>query len=425
MPVDAGDEFSQWIFQLTDRDAKNLAEKLLKRAGYTIISNNKRKSQLAALQRASAAGQDSKQQSKAFDFAQTFTIGDNQETIEAEYAKTFESMGVPRPEAAKEAVWFSKYLEAYSQAISGGIGQYNLAHDGQPDQWLRSKIIVGRSGDGDLVTEVQISGPNDAYEKVRQIRQQAAVAAAMTMKNDLFEVKTKGIYQEDLDAASRALQEHLKDTTNDSPYRNMLDNIAAESSENGISFLIRPCDSALLNNVVGGAAAIKLRDDVACIDLSTKELEEAERQGILHPLTQDEKEQTDKQQNARTRSTRQTGRTNEDPGQQPNRAPDDREGSRGVSHDVIVATTSGTEKTDVAHVWCRAQEREALLQRLREIGATGKTEKEASRDDDVSVSRDAARMDASRAAGAEWAAEKAHVEEEQQEFQYREGREAR
>lgn len=419
MAVDAGDEFSNWVYQITSNTARSLVQEARyhSRSQRWAGQDHAGDAQHARMDRSAQKGPQPK--TEALHDSGRFTTRDSRESVAEQYAEAFEKMGVAKPEAAEDAVWYSEFLSAYSQALNGGVSLYNLEHDASDREKLYTAIFTGHAEDGDIITEVQMQGPNSAYDDALAIRQKAAIAAALTMRDQEISYEIKGIDAEEILTAAKTIGNHQKDQLGDDAYSRFAESSAfAKGASGGITADIRPCDSELMTAATGAAAAVKLQQEAALIDLTPHELEAALAAGVLREIGQEES----RQQARGPMSVRDKGIGLDEPGdREPARAPDDTAGARGVAHDAIIVESGSGRNVTVAQVWCRAQERQAILQQLKQIGAIPK---ETSRGE-VEISREAAQMDASSFEAAEFVTEKGHIGQEETERMPRTGREER
>jgi|GEM_PF-5993346 len=591
MPVDVGDEFSNWVFQISKEAARNLAQE----ARY-------------ARNQGRWSGQGTERDQKSRDDASgtqplsdstRFTTKDSRESVAQQYAEAFEKMGITKPEAAQDAAWYSDFLSAYSQALNGGVSLYNMEHDSSDSEKLYTAVFTGHdSNNGDIITEVQMQGPNSAYEDAVAIRQKAAVAAALTMRGQDIQYEIKGLDQEEIRTAAKTVAEHQRDQLGDDVYGQLIEKAAfAKQPDGSLAASVRPCDAELMTTAVGAAAAVKLQEKASLIDLTPQELEAALDAGVLREVGQEQVQQREKapmsvrdkgiekepmpeylsldrlvskheraadasvkrldaengispdtpelkgmpqnelierlkqeeevqrkeyedrireaaeylgvdektlrsslddvhraQEDMRIASSKLAvaearkekadasfdeakkglgsgeekalhalndaankkahaetavsilqdevdesrkrleaalgkakaiytqGRDAGEPGdREPVRAPDDASGARGVAHDAVMVRSGSKKNVTVAQVWCKASEREAILQQLKQIGVKPK---ETDRGE-VEISKEAAQMDASSFEAAEYVTEKGHVGQEETERMPRTGREER
>lgn len=591
MPVDVGDEFSNWVFQISKEAARNLAQE----ARY-------------ARNQGRWPGQGTERDQKSRDDAggtqplsdsTRFTTKDSRESVAQQYAEAFEKMGITKPEAAQDAAWYSDFLSAYSQALNGGVSLYNMEHDSSDSEKLYTAVFTGHdSNNGDIITEVQMQGPNSAYEDAVAIRQKAAVAAALTMRDQDIQYEIKGLDQEEIRTAAKTVGEHQRDQLGDDVYGQLIEQAAfAEQPDGSLAASVRPCDAELMTAAVGAAAAVKLQEKASLIDLTPQELEAALDAGALREVGQEQVQQREKapmsvrdkgiekepmpeylsldrlvskheraadasakrldaengispdtpelkgmpqnelierlkqeeevqrkeyedrireaaeylgvdektlrsslgdvhrsQEDMRIASSKLAvaevrkekadasfdeakkglgsgeekalhalndaankkahaetavsilqgevdesrkrleaalgkakaiytqGRDAGEPGdREPVRAPDDASGARGVAHDAVMVRSGSKKNVTVAQVWCKASEREAILQQLKQIGVKPK---ETDRGE-VEISKEGAQMDASSFEAAEYVTEKGHIGQEETERMPRTGREER
>lgn len=419
MAVDAGDEFSNWVFQITSNSARSLIQEARyhSRSQRWAGQDHAGDAQHARMDRSAQKGPQPK--TEALHDSGRFTTRDSRESVAEQYAEAFEKMGVAKPEAAEDAVWYGEFLSAYSQALNGGVSLYNLEHDANDREKLYTAIFTGHAEDGDIITEVQMQGPNSAYDDALAIRQKAAIAAALTMRDQEISYEIKGIDEEEILTAAKTIGNHQKDQLGDDAYSRFAESSAfAKGASGGIAADIRPCDSELMTAATGAAAAVKLQQEAALIDLTPHELEAALDAGVLREIGQEES----RPQARGPMSVRDKGIELDEPGdREPARAPDDTDGARGVAHDAIIVESGSGKNVTVAQVWCRAQERQAILQQLRQIGVKPK---ETDRGE-VEISKEAAQMDASSFEAAEYVTEKGRVGQEETERMPRTGREER
>lgn len=598
MAVDAGDEFSNWIYQITSNTARSLVQEARYRsrsqrwAGQDHASD----AQHARIDRNAQKGPQPR--TEALHDSGRFTTRDSRESVAEQYAEAFEKMGVAKPEAAEDAVWYSEFLSAYSQALNGGVSLYNLEHDASDREKLYTAIFTGHAEDGDIITEVQMQGPNSAYDDALAIRQKAAIAAALTMRDQEISYEIKGIDAEEILTAAKTIGNHQKDQLGDDVYGQLIEQAAfAEQPDGSLAASVRPCDAELMTTAVGAAAAVKLQEKASLIDLTPQELEAALDAGALREVGQEQVQQREKapmsvrdkgiekepmpeylsldrlvskheraadasakrldaengispdtpelkdmpqnelierlkqeeevqrkeyedrireateylgvdektlrsslgdvhraQEDMRIASSKLAvaearkekadasfdeakkglgsgeekalhalndaankkahaetavsilqvevdesrkrleaalgkakaiytqGRDAGEPGdREPVRAPDDASGARGVAHDAVMVRSGSKKNVTVAQVWCKASEREAILQQLKQIGVKPK---ETDRGE-VEISKEGAQMDASSFEAAEYVTEKGHVGQEETERMPRTGREER
>ena len=590
MPIDAGDDFSNWVFQISKEAARNLAQeaRYARNQGRWPGQNTER----------DQAVKESEGGTQPLGDSARFTTKDSRESVAQQYAEAFEKMGIAKPEAAQDAAWYSDFLSAYSQALNGGVSLYNMEHDSNDSEKLYTAVFTGHdSNNGDIITEVQMQGPNSAYGDAVAIRQKAAVAAALTMRSQDIQYEIEGLSQEEISTAARTVGEHQRDQLGDDVYGQLIEMAAFAKQPGGsLAANIRPCDAELLTTAVGAAAAVKLQEKASLIDLTPQELETALEAGVLREAGQERVQQNEKAplsvrdkgikkepmpehltldrlvskyENAtdacvkrldaensvypddskakdmpqsdlieslkreeetlrkeyedRAREAAEylgvdektlrgsldnvhraqediriaTGklaiaearkekaeaafdeakksldsggehglhalndaankkaraetavsilqgeldesrkrldealgkakaiyqeRDSEEPGdREPVRAPDDTSGARGVAHDAVMVRSGSGKNVTVAQVWCKASEREAILQQLKQIGVKPK---ETDRGE-VEISKEAAQMDASSFEAAEYVTEKGRVGQEETERMPRTGREER
>ena len=579
MPVDAGDEFSNWVFQIS----KEMARGLVQEARYHVRSQGRRNDQSRNVDNIHAA-EESQGGTKALSDSSKFTTRDSRESVAEQYAEAFEKMGIAKPDAAQDAAWYSEFLSAYSQALNGGVSLYNLEHDSSERGKLYTAVFTGHDKEsGDIITEVQMQGPNSAYEDAVAIRQKAAVAAALTMRGQDIQYEIRGLDPEDIRTTAKTIKEHQKDQLGDDSYSQFIEGSAfAKEMNGGIAANVRPCDSELMTAAVGAAAAVKLQEKASLIDLTPQELEAALDSGVLREAGREEIQQADKSpmsvrnkgiekeplpielaldslleqrnhmedvlkekgdgsaqesQNLEQEAVQEqdiyhdrigkaAGRLGIDekelasnldsvfeaqervrisrsrlaaaearkkkadsvldaakngyspdrkdsvhalndaiqmqgraetsvsilesellenkkrlasalerakalylqdanlaePGdREPVRAPDDTTGARGVAHDAVIVESGSGKNVTVAQVWCKASEREAILQQLKQIGAKPKENDRG----EVEVAKESAQMDASSFEAAEYVTEKGRIGQEETERMPRTGREER
>lgn len=590
MPIDAGDEFSNWVFQISKEAARSLAQE----ARYA-RNQGRRPGQGAERDqgdRENAGG------TQPLSDSAKFTTKDSRESVAQQYADAFEKMGIAKPEAAQDAAWYSDFLSAYSQALNGGVSLYNMEHDSNDSEKLYTAVFTGHdSNNGDIITEVQMQGPNSAYGDAVAIRQKAAIAAALTMRGQDIQYEIKGLDQEEIRTAAKTVGEHQRDQLGDDVYGQLIEKAAfAKQPDGSLAANVRPCDAELMTTAVGAAAAVKLQEKASLIDLTPQELEAALDAGVLREVGQEqvqvqerapmsvrdkgierepmpeylsldrlvskyeraqdaitkrldaengikpdtpelknlsqddlieklkqEEEIQRKEYNKRIKEAAEylgvdektlrgslndvhsaqediriassklavaearkekadisfseakkgldssekafhalndaankkahaetaisilqgeldesrkrldaalgkaktiysQGRDAGEPGdREPMRAPDDASGARGVAHDAIMVRSGSKKNVTVAQVWCKASEREAILQQLKQIGVKPK---ETDRGE-VEISKEAAQMDASSFEAAEYVTEKGRVGQEETERMPRTGREER
>lgn len=591
MPIDAGDEFSNWVFQISKEAARSLTQE----ARYA-RNQGRRPGQGAERDqgdRENAGG------TQPLSDSAKFTTKDSRESVAQQYADAFEKMGIAKPEAAQDAAWYSDFLSAYSQALNGGVSLYNMEHDSNDSEKLYTAVFTGHdSNNGDIITEVQMQGPNSAYEDAVAIRQKAAVAAALTMRGQDIQYEIKGLDQEEIRTAAKTVGEHQRDQLGDDVYEQLIEKAAfAKQPDGSLAANVRPCDAELMTTAVGAAAAVKLQEKASLIDLTPQELEAALDAGVLREVEQErvpeqakapmsvrdkgierepmpeylsldrlvskyehaqeaittrldaengikpdtpelkdmsqddliaklkqEEEIQRKEYSKRTKEAAEylgidektlrsslddvhraqediriassklavaearmekadasfneakkgldsnekdafhalndaankkahaetavsilrdevtegrkrldaalekaktiysQGRDSGEPGdREPVRAPDDASGARGVAHDAIMVRSGSKKNVTVAQVWCKASEREAILQQLKQIGVKPKETDHG----EVEISKEAAQMDASSFEAAEYVTEKGRVGQEETERMPRTGREER
>lgn len=590
MPIDAGDEFSNWVFQISKEAARSLAQE----ARY---ARNQGRRPGQGTERDQGDRENAGGTQPLSDSAK-FTTKDSRESVAQQYADAFEKMGIAKPEAAQDAAWYSDFLSAYSQALNGGVSLYNMEHDSNDSEKLYTAVFTGHdSNNGDIITEVQMQGPNIAYGDAVAIRQKAAIAAALTMRGQDIQYEIKGLDQEEIRTAAKTVGEHQRDQLGDDVYGQLIEKAAfAKQPDGSLAANVRPCDAELMTTAVGAAAAVKLQEKASLIDLTPQELEAALDAGVLREagqervpeqkkapmsvrdkgierepmpeylsldrlvskyeraqdaitkrldaengirqdapemkdLSQDdliaklkqEEEIQRKEYNERIKEAAEylgvdektlrgslndlhsaqediriassklavaearkekadasfseakksldssekafhdlndaankkahaetaisilqgeldesrkrldaalgkaktiysQGRDAGEPGdREPMRAPDDASGARGVAHDAIMVRSGSKKNVTVAQVWCKASEREAILQQLKQIGVKPK---ETDRGE-VEISKEAAQMDASSFEAAEYVTEKGRVGQEETERMPRTGREER
>ena len=431
MAVDAGDEFSNWIYQITSNTARSLVQeaRYRSRSQRWAGQDHAGDAQHARIDKNAQKGPQPR--TEALHDSGRFTTRDSRESVAEQYAEAFEKMGVAKPEAAEDAVWYSEFLSAYSQALNGGVSLYNLEHDASDREKLYTAIFTGHAEDGDIITEVQMQGPNSAYEDAVAIRQKAAVAAALTMRDQDIQYEIKGLDQEEIRTAAKTVAEHQRDQLGDDVYGQLIEQAAfAEQPDGSLAASVRPCDAELMTTAVGAAAAVKLQEKASLIDLTPQELEAALDAGVLREVGQEQVQQREKApMSVRDKGIEKEpmpvytqGRDAGEPGdREPVRAPDDASGARGVAHDAVMVRSGSKKNVTVAQVWCKASEREAILQQLKQIGVKPK---ETDRGE-VEISKEGAQMDASSFEAAEYVTEKGHVGQEETERMPRTGREER